>query len=94
MLNREQLLQYNTEGYTMIPKFVSHVEVEAILAEIEKIKGGATVAHHNAERLEMEPNQGPEGKSVRRIYEPCTYYAWFRSFFSKHIGRSRTVGRS
>jgi len=80
MLNREQLLQYNTEGYTMIPKFVSHVEVEAILAEIEKIKGGATVAHHNAERLEMEPNQGPEGKSVRRIYEPCTYYAWFRSF--------------
>ena len=38
------------------------------------------MAQHNAEHMEMEPNQGPEGKSVRRIYEPCTFYPWFRSF--------------
>jgi phytanoyl-CoA hydroxylase len=30
--------------------------------------------------MEMEPNQDPEGKAVRRIYEPCTYYPWFHTF--------------
>jgi ectoine hydroxylase-related dioxygenase (phytanoyl-CoA dioxygenase family) len=29
-------------------------------------------------RLEMEPRQPPTGRFVRRIYEPCTYYAHFR----------------
>jgi len=27
----------------------------------------------------MEPNQGPEGKKVRRLYEPCTHYPGFRA---------------
>ncbi len=25
----------------------------------------------------MEPNQGPDGKKVRRVYEPCTHYPDF-----------------
>ena len=37
------------------------------------------MAQHNAERMEMEPNQGAEGDRVRRIYEPCTYYPEFRA---------------
>jgi ectoine hydroxylase-related dioxygenase (phytanoyl-CoA dioxygenase family) len=80
MLTREHLAQYENEGYTVVPEFLSQPDADAILAEIERIKDGATVAHHNAERLEMEPNQGPDGNSVRRIYEPCTYYPSFLSF--------------
>lgn len=80
MLKPEQIAQYHEEGYTITPELLSRSEVQAVLAEIESIKGGATVAQHNAERMEMEPNQGPEGKLVRRIYEPCTFYPWFRSF--------------
>lgn len=80
MLDSQQVAQYHNEGYTLVPEFLSRAEVEAVVAEIENIIGGATVAQHNAERMEMEPNQGPEGKAVRRLYEPCTYYAWFRSF--------------
>src|SRR5205814_2410794 len=28
---------------------------------------------------EMEAKQGPDGRTVRRIYEPCTYYPRFRT---------------
>lgn len=80
MLSPKQITQYNDAGYTVVPEFLSRSEVEALLAEIESIKSGATVAQHNAERMEMEPDQGPDGRLVRRIYEPCTYYPWFRSF--------------
>src|ERR1700730_9979443 len=47
---------------------------------MDAISAGATLAHHDASRLEMEPKQGPEGTKVRRIYEPCTYYKPFRDF--------------
>jgi len=50
-----------------------------LLAGIKSVCAAATVAHHDAGRLEMEPNQAPEGNRVRRIYEPCTYYPEFRS---------------
>jgi phytanoyl-CoA hydroxylase len=45
---------------------------------MEWISAGATVADHDASRMEMEPDQAPEGNRVRRIYEPCTYYPEFR----------------
>jgi phytanoyl-CoA hydroxylase len=53
--------------------------VDAILADIEDLTATSTVAHHDATRVEMEPNQGPDGKKVRRIYEPCTHYPKFRA---------------
>jgi Phytanoyl-CoA dioxygenase (PhyH) len=79
MLTPEQIAQYHAEGYTLLPHFLSRSEVDTILADIEGLTGTATVAQHDAARLEMEPNQGPEGKKVRRLYEPCTYYPRFRS---------------
>lgn len=79
MLSPPQIAQYHDEGYTLLPEFLSRSAVDAILADIESLTATATVAHHDAARLEMEPNQGPEGRKVRRIYEPCTYYPRFRS---------------
>jgi len=80
MLTPEQTVQYHDEGYTVVQKFLSHASVDAILSDIEDLTATATVAQHDSSRLEMEPNQKPEGKKVRRIYEPCTHYARFRSF--------------
>lgn len=79
MLTPQQIAQYHEEGYTVLPGFLPRSAVDAILGEIEALTSSATVAHHDAARLEMEPNQGPEGKKVRRVYEPCTYYPRFRA---------------
>ncbi len=79
MLTTEQIAQYHDEGYTVVHEFLSRASVDAILSDIEDLTATATVAHHDSSRLEMEPNQKSEGKKVRRIYEPCTHYARFRS---------------
>jgi ectoine hydroxylase-related dioxygenase (phytanoyl-CoA dioxygenase family) len=79
MLTPQQISQYHDEGYTVLPEFLSRDAVDAILADIDVLTATATVAHHDSSRLEMEPNQKPEGKKVRRIYEPCTHYPRFRS---------------
>jgi ectoine hydroxylase-related dioxygenase (phytanoyl-CoA dioxygenase family) len=79
MLTSEQETRYKEHGYTKFPEFLSQSEVDALLADIEMISAKATVANHDRSRMEMEPSQGPEGKLVRRIYEPCTHYPRFRS---------------
>jgi len=79
MLPPQQIAQYRDEGYTIRHEFLSRSAVDAILADIEVLTSTATVADHDAARLEMEPGQPPEGRKVRRIYEPCTHYPRFRS---------------
>jgi ectoine hydroxylase-related dioxygenase (phytanoyl-CoA dioxygenase family) len=78
MLTAEQVLQYGREGYTVAPHFLNEQEVSGLVVEIEKICKGNTSTRHDTSRMEMEPNQGPEGTLVRRLYEPCTYYPVFR----------------
>jgi len=80
MLTPQQICQYQEEGFTVYHRFLDRTAVDAILAEIASLTASATVAHHDSTRMEMEPNQGPEGRKVRRLYEPCTYYAAFRAF--------------
>ncbi len=79
MLSAEQAAQYQELGYCAYPRLLSQQEVKAYLADIEEICTGATLAHHDSSRLEMEAKQPPDGMMVRRIYEPCTYYPHFRA---------------
>ncbi|MFN7996661.1 MAG: phytanoyl-CoA dioxygenase family protein [Bryobacteraceae bacterium] len=79
MLTPELVEQFRREGHCAVPEFLCPSETATLLAGIEHISASATVACHDAERLEMEPNQGPDGTRVRRIYEPCTYYSDFRA---------------
>jgi phytanoyl-CoA hydroxylase len=79
VLTSEQVKQFEQDGYTVQPLFLSASEVEGALGDIRSICAGATVANHDASRLEMESNQGPQGTFVRRIYEPSTYYPRFRA---------------
>jgi hypothetical protein len=71
--------QFQQDGFCSVPGLLNGEEVETLLAGIEAVCAGATLAHHDAARLEMEPDQIPEGNRVRRIYEPCTYYPEFRA---------------
>jgi phytanoyl-CoA hydroxylase len=71
--------QFQRDGFCPAPAFLAPEEIEVLLAGIESVCAGATVAHHDAGQLEMEPDQAPEGNRVRRIYEPCTYYPEFRA---------------
>ena len=77
MLTLQQVEQFNTRGYTVCPGFLSADQVDALLAETARATHGHTLAEHDAERMEMEPGQAPEGTAVRRLYEPCSYYDVF-----------------
>lgn len=80
MFTREQIEHYKREGYVVYPDFLSAEKLKSLHAEIDRISSGSTLTDHDATRMEMEPNQPPEGTLVRRIYEPCTYYDVFRDF--------------
>jgi ectoine hydroxylase-related dioxygenase (phytanoyl-CoA dioxygenase family) len=75
----EQVAQYQREGYVIHPGLLDCDEVAALLADIESISAGSTRENHDKTRMEMEPDQPPDGTRVRRIYEPCTYYPSFRA---------------
>ena len=79
MLSAALADQFQQDGYCSVPGFLSGEEIGALLAVMESVCVAATVGHHDAARLEMEPDQGPEGNRVRRIYEPCTYYPEFHA---------------
>jgi phytanoyl-CoA hydroxylase len=80
MMTRSEIKSYKSQGFCVRRNFLSSAEVEHLLHEMEKVSAGSTLANHDATRIEMEPNQGPDGTKVRRIYEPCTYYDSFRNF--------------
>jgi hypothetical protein len=85
MLTESQVAQYRELGYCVCLHFLTQ-EIEVFLTDIEEICGGATVGDHDSARLEMETKQGPDGRMVRRIYEPCTYYPRFRTLSeSSHL---------
>jgi phytanoyl-CoA hydroxylase len=65
-------------GYVSYPGLLDAGELKTLLDEIHRISDGSTLASHDKTRLEMEPEQKPDGRLVRRIYEPCTHYAPFR----------------
>ncbi len=70
---------YRRDGYTVNSTLLTPDEVARLLAEVEKVTEGNTLAHHDKIRMEMEPDQPPEGTRARRLYEPCTYYPLFRA---------------
>lgn len=70
--------EYSKNGYLTHPGLLDSKQLSKLLLEIERISGENTLALHDKSRLEMEPNQKPEGRLVRRIYEPCAHYAAFR----------------
>ena len=74
MFAQEQVEQFEREGYTVYPNFLNADEVAALLQEAAEVTAGSTRANHDATRMEMEPNQPPDGTAVRRIYEPCSFY--------------------
>jgi len=78
-LTPQQIAHYHEEGFLLLPEFLNRAQIDAILGEIKEITGSATVANHDSTKVEMEPNQGADGKKVRRIYEPCTHYKGFRA---------------
>ena len=79
ILSDEQVNQYKEEGYCVYPRFLSESELAALLQETTAASAGASLAHHDSTRVEMEPTQPPEGTRVRRLYEPCEYYARCRA---------------
>ncbi len=79
MLSSELVNQFQRDGFCSATGILSRDSIDALLADVESISAGATVVNHDSTRLEMEPNQSPDGTRVRRLYEPCTHYSRFRA---------------
>jgi phytanoyl-CoA hydroxylase len=77
-MTEEQRKEYAQRGFTVVPNFLDGAQLKTLVAEIDRICGENTLAAHDKTRLEMEPNQKPDGRLVRRIYQPCSYYPLFR----------------
>ena len=74
MLTEARIAAYRRDGFTVCEGFLSQAEVDDLLGEADAVCAGSTKGCHDATRLEMEPDQPPEGTAVRRLYEPCSYY--------------------
>ena len=74
MLTAARVAAYRRDGFTVCEGFLSQAEVDDLLGEADAVCAGSTSRCHDATRLEMEPDQPPEGTAVRRLYEPCSYY--------------------
>ena len=80
MLTQEQIDAFERDGFTVCPGFLKGETVQGLLDEAAEVIAGNTRAHHDGERMEMEPDQAAEGTKVRRLYEPCTHYLIFRDY--------------
>ena len=71
---------YHENGYTIFPNLLNLEQIKSFISQIEQITKDNSLENHDASKMEMEQDQEPEGKLVRRLYEPCTYYENFRNF--------------
>jgi phytanoyl-CoA hydroxylase len=74
---KQQAKEYVQRGFTVLSNFLDAHQLRHLLCEINRICAQNTLAVHDKSRLEMEPKQKPDGRLVRRIYQPCTHYPLF-----------------
>ena len=86
MLTQSGIDDYRRNGYTVQSALLSVDDVAALLAELDRICAGNTLAAHDTEKMEMEPGQPPDGTAVRRVYEPSSHYPVFAD-----LSRSATL---
>jgi hypothetical protein len=57
MLNKQQIDQYNDEGFTIFSNFLNSAQIQLFIEEIEMITRGNTLVKHDTSKMEMEPDQ-------------------------------------
>jgi phytanoyl-CoA hydroxylase len=75
----EEVESFRRQGYLLVPQLLSRDQVAGFAAAVDVACAGNTRARHDSTRVEMEPEQPPDGTRVRRLYEPCTHYPEFRA---------------
>ncbi len=79
-LTDDEVRHYHCEGILTVPGFLPQEWIDVFRAKSDRITSASTVENFDAARVEMEPDQEPDGNRVRRIYEPCEYYPVFRDY--------------
>lgn len=80
MLHKNHVDDYRSQGFSCVADFVAPESITAFRQEADRIASVSTASNFDPERVEMEPNQNPSDNRIRRIYEPCEYYAPYRDY--------------
>ena len=80
MLHDNHVDDYRRQGFACVSDFVSQDSIAAFRRETDRITYVSTASDFDSARVEMEPDQDPSDNKIRRIYEPCEYYAPFREY--------------
>ena len=80
MLSKTQIQEYHARGFLCVPDFLSPKLIDTLLETADEIVSSSLTNDFDSGRVEIEPDQSSSETKVRRIYEPCEYYAPFRSY--------------
>ena len=80
MLSKTQIQEYHIRGFLCVPDFLSPELIDTFLESTDEIVSSSLTNDFDSGRVEIEPDQSSSETKVRRIYEPCEYYAPFRSY--------------
>jgi len=80
MLAEQHVQGYRRQGFACVPAFVSPDCIAAFRREVDSIAAASAASGFDPARMEMEPAKDSSGPTIRRIYEPCEHYAFFREY--------------
>src|SRR6185312_13121359 len=79
-LGQQHVQDYQRQGFACVTDFVSSDCIAAFGREVDGIASAATASGFDPARVEMESGRESPGRVIRRIYEPCEHYAFFREY--------------
>ena len=85
MFSKKEIDEYFINGFIVKENFIDSSMISKFKKEIDSIIGESSLESHDKTKMEMEPRQKPNGRKVRRIYEPCTHYPLFEEYASSPL---------
>ncbi len=89
LLTDEQIQQYRTDGYVLVPDALEPGTLAALRQTTEELVATARGATEHTEVLDLDPRHTPSRPSVRRIKHPYFAHPFFRRLASDAAIMSR-----
>lgn len=78
MLNSQQIAQYNTDGYVLVPNVLEAETLEQLRRVTDEVVAGARGLTGHTDYLDLETSHTPDAPRVRRIKRPHLVHPFYR----------------